>query len=348
MKWSRKMIIAVILIILIPIGYYGYRHFRKPAVRLERSTTAVRTMAVPRGSIVRTISSAGSVSGARQVNLGFNQGGQVKSLLVKRGDYVNAGAVLAEMDSSQQELALLKASNQLALAKIDGTVSLRRERELDLELAEANLAKTKITAPFSGTVIEVEIEEGEAVTANSSAITLLDNSQFYVNVTVDELDVGLLSLGQKALVTIDARKGETFSGIVADIGWLAQTSGGLVTVPVSILIEGENLDLRVGYSAAVQIETARVDNVLKLPLEAVLRQGNRSLVTVLRDGQEIQVAVETGLTDGLEVEIVSGLEANDQVLAFNFRAYGQGGMGGTMNYGGNIQRQMPSLGGFGR
>lgn len=362
-----KLLIFSIFIVVVVAGFWGYRYFRPQTQQAVSDRMVQRTMAIPRGSIVRTIGASGSISGARQANLGFALGGQVQRVLVGKGDYVEAGQVLAVMESSQQELALLKAKNALELAKIDGTASARRERELDLQIAEANLEKTKILAPFSGIVVDLAIETGESVNANSSAITLLDNSQFFVNVTVDELDMGLVSLGQRATVTVDALGGAMFHGVVSDIGYIAQASGGLVTVPVSIQIEGDYEDLRVGYSASVEIETARVDNVLKLPLEAVVRRGNQALVTVLRNGVETSVMVQTGLTDGNEVEVVAGLNADDQVVGFNFRAYGQGGANaagpanfsgaGPMNFSGaasgnsggvNIQQQIQRFGGFGR
>lgn len=346
---KRKALLGLIILLVVG-GVFVWRFYpQESSPTVSPRTTPVRTMSVPRGSIVRTIEASGTISGARQANLSFALNGQVQKVLVTKGDYVTAGQILAEMESSQQELALLKAKNALELAKFEGTSAAIREREYDLEIAEANLAKTKIIAPFSGIVIELELEEGEAVSANSGTITLLDNSVFFANVTVDELDMSLIKLGQTASVKIDALGGKPLRGVVADIGWQAQASGSLVTVPVAIRIEGEQPDLRVGYSASVEIETARVDDVLKLPLEAVVRRGNESYVTVLRSGQEVPVLVETGLTDGREVEIISGLSADDQVVGFNFSLYIQGGTAGSSGFSGtNVQRQLQRIGGFGR
>lgn len=352
MKLRKGMIISLILIVVAVVSVFGIKRFQQRQEHQSvANATAPRTMTVPRGTIIRTIGASGNISGARQVSLGFPVSGQVKRVLVKKGDFVETGSVLAEMESSQQELAVVRAKNALEIAKLDGTEYTRRERELDLRIAEENLARTKIIASFSGIVTEVGIEEGESVSANNAAITLLDNSQFYANVTVDELDMRLISVGQSAIVTVDALGGTPLKGVVADIGLIAQASGGLITVPVSIRIVEDPEELRVGYSAYVQIETARVDDVLKLPLEAVVRRGDQSIVTVLRNGVETPVVVKTGLTDGREVEILTGLNPDDQVVSFNFRFYSQPGTTVTPAVpmtGGNIQQQIQRLGGFGR
>ena len=119
---------------------------------------------------------------------------------------------------------------------------------------------------------------------------------FYAHISVDELDMRQIRLGQGAIVQVDALGGAPLRGTVSQIGMIAQTSGGVTTVPVTIRIEDRPADLRVGYSASVVIEVERAENVLMVPVEAVVKQGGRSFVTVLRDGQRVPVEVVTGIT----------------------------------------------------
>ena len=123
-------------------------------------------------------------------------------------------------------------------------------------------------------------------------------------------------------VEVDALPGATLTGTVDSIGLIAHSSGGITTVPVTIRLDESPAELRVGYSASVTIEVARAENVLKVPVEAVVTQGSRSFVTVVRDGETRPVEVQTGLSDGLEVEIIAGLEPGDQIVGFNAALYG--------------------------
>lgn len=322
MKSRKHWIIAAVLVLLILAGVsYTRQRARREVVQRGAEALAQLSMPVPRGDIVRQIEASGTIAGARQADLAFATSGKVKRVFVEVGQFVEAGQVLAEMDSTQQELALVRAQNAYELALISGTPNAQREAELDLELARTNLENTAIRAPFSGVVTAVNIEEGEHASANSPVISLLDNSVFYANIAVDELDMSQIKLGQAAIVKVDALGGIPLRGTVWQIGMIAQSSGGITTVPVTIRIEDSAPDLRVGYSASVIIEVERAENVLKVPVEAVVRQGPRSFVTVIRNGERMPVEVVTGITDGLEVEIVSGLEPTDEIVGFNFALY---------------------------
>ena len=303
-------------------------------------------MPVPRGNISRKIETSGTISGAGQAHLAFAASGRVQRVYVQLGDYVEEGQVLAQMENAPAGTSFAQSSDAYELARISGTPNALREAELDLKVAQTNLENTTIRAPFSGVITAVNIEEGkEHASANSSVISLLDNSVFYADILVDELDMHLIQVGQEAVVQVDALGGRLLRGTVLQVGMIARTSGGITTVPVTVRIEDGPADLRVGYSASVIIEVERAENVLKVPVEAVVRQGNRSFVTVLRDGERVPVEVVTGLSDGIEVEIVSGLEPTDEIVGFNFALYDRarslpsGGMGSF----GGIR-----IGGFGR
>lgn len=323
MRKKRRWIGLIILVALLVGGIYYFRQ-RSASNTVQQVAENLRqlTMPVQRGTISRQIEASGTISGARQADLGFAASGKVQRVYVEVGQYVEEGEVLAEMERAQQELAVLRAQNAYDLALISGTPNAQREAELDLKVAQANLENTTIRAPFSGVVTAVNIEEGEHASANSVVVSLLDNSIFYADILVDELDMHQIRLGQGAIVKVDALGGMPLMGSVSQIGMIAQSSGGVTTVPVTIRIANGPSDLRVGYSASVIIEVEKAENVLVVPIEAVVRQGTRSLVTVVRNGERVPVEVTTGITDGIVVEIVSGLEPTDEIVGFNFALYG--------------------------
>lgn len=341
---KKSWIIVILLVVLIGGGFFIARQRRaaEPAQAI-RQNLMQSAMPVERGDITREIGASGTIVGARQAELGFTTGGRLQEVFVEVGQYVEAGQVLAKMESSQQELALLRAQNAFELAKISGTPNSLREAELDLKVAEANLENTTIKAPFAGIVTGVQFEAGEHVSANNAVVSLLDNSVFYAEIAVDELDMHQVKLGQIARVEVDALGKQPLWGTVSSIGLIAQSSGGITTVPVTIRIEDGSENLRVGYSASVVIEVERAENVLKVPVEAVVRRGNKSFVTVVRAGETRQVEVTTGITDGIAVEITSGLEPNDQIVGFNISLYGS-----TRSQSTGVRVGGLRIGGFGR
>ena len=354
MRNKKRWIIMLSIVVVLAAagGFYVFRQRSTPnrTQRVIGQSMVSSTMPVGRGDISREIESSGTIAGARQADLGFTTSGKVQQIFVEVGQHVQEGEELAKMDSAQQELALLRTQNAYDLAVISGTANARREAELDLQVAQANLENTSIKAPFAGVVTTVGLEEGEHVSANSQVVSLLDNSVFYANISVDELDMHQIRLGQLATVKVDALGSQPLQGIVSQIGMIAQSSGGITTVPVTIRIEDQPGELRVGYSASVVIEVERAEGVLVVPVEAVVRQGNRSFVTVVRGGENETVEVITGITDGMQVEIVAGLEPTDQIIGFNaalFSAMRDSSMSGQAG-------AMPSMGaglrigGFGR
>ena len=103
------------------------------------------------------------------------------------------------------------------------------QAELNLEQAQARLDEARLTAPFAGLVAAVNVQEGVAATPGAAAFTLVDDSQFYVDVTVDEIDIGKLSIGQKAEVTLDAYPDRHIEGVVESIAPGALNVGGIIS-----------------------------------------------------------------------------------------------------------------------
>lgn len=354
MKNKKRWIMVLIVVVVLAAagGFYVLRQRSTPngAQRVSGQSMASSTMPVSRGDIYREIESSGTIAGARQADLGFTTSGKVQQIFVEVGQHVQEGEELAKMDSAQQELALLRTKNAYDLAVISGTANARREAELDWQVAQANLENTSIKAPFAGVVTAVGLEEGEHVSANSQVVSLLDDSVFYANISVDELDMHQIRLGQSATVKVDALGDQPLQGTVFQIGMIAQPSGGITTVPVTIRIEDQPGELRVGYSASVVIEVERAEGVLVVPVEAVVRQGNRSFVTVVRGGETETVEVVTGITDGMQVEIAAGLEPGDQIIGFNAALFGALRDSTTSGQSGAMPSMAPGLriGGFGR
>jgi HlyD family secretion protein len=149
--------------------------------------------------------------------------------------------------------------------------------------------------------------------------TLIDDSGMKVTVSVDEVDITKVKLGQKAVVTLDALPDKTFAGEVTEIAAKGTESNGVASFDVIVSLDRSE-ELKENMTANVEIITAQKENVLLLPVEAVQeRQGQKFvLMATNRDTDSGKQAhtmtrVETGLYNDTMIEITSGLKAGDVV-----------------------------------
>ncbi len=213
--------------------------------------------------------------------------------------------------------------------------------QIAVEQAQANLDKTKIIAPFDGMVSAVNFSVGDSVgggagsaaassstssspsgTSSSSggsggstpAVDIVNLSSLQIDVTVAEVDLPKIKVGQTARVTLDALPGKTYDATVTEIGPAGTVTQGVVNYPVTVAFNNPDQSVKPGMTANLNIVTAQQSDALIVPLRAVRSQGNQKVVTVLYKGQTIQDPVETGLSNDQSIQITSGLKEGDVVL----------------------------------
>jgi multidrug efflux pump subunit AcrA (membrane-fusion protein) len=165
-------------------------------------------------------------------------------------------AAAAQRDAVEAQLELLKAgATDEQKAAADAQVAQARAA---LGAAESQLAQTGLRAPFVGIVISLNIEVGEVVTPGAPVLVLADLSRWRVKTSdLSETDVVLVRPGQTVAVTLDAFAGQTFSGVVTEIGSLAETNRGNTTYPVTIQLVATDVTLRWGMTAFVDINVEK-------------------------------------------------------------------------------------------
>jgi len=210
------------------------------------------------------------------------------------------------------------ANYQISAANINDTALKQAQAQLDnaklsVEQAQRNLDKTKLVAPFDGVVAAVNFSVGD--TASGNAVTIVDLSKLQVRVTVAEVDIAKIKVGQTAQMTMDALSGKTYNAQVMSINPVATVTQGVVNYPVTVEILNNDGSIKPGMTSNLTITVERRDNVLLVPLRAVRAQGNQRTVTVLHQGQNISLSVTTGLSNDQSVEITSaGLQEGDRVV----------------------------------
>lgn len=201
----------------------------------------------------------------------------------------------------------------------------RKEAEERLELVKTGKATVGhrevdylVRAPIAGHVLEIKQREGTPVVPASSYgfgtvfITLADMSQMLFRGTVDEIDVGRLSEGMGAKIRVGALPGTAITGKVKEIALKGLSTNNAMVFEVWIQIETPaKTILRSGYSAVADIELERRDEVLTLPERMVEYRGGKAYARTLSGRSQ---EIETGLSDGMNVEIRKGLTEGQEIF----------------------------------
>jgi HlyD family secretion protein len=190
------------------------------------------------------------------------------------------------------------------------------QAEAQLEAAKLSRDKAVLRAPFSGIVTAVNISVGDsAATAGAAgaAITIVDASELHLDVSVSENDVAQLREGQRAQVQIDALGSEVIEGVVSFVAPAATVVQNVTTYLVRVDLPATNDAIRVGMNATVDIATAEKENVLIVPASAVRSEGMKRFVRLQRGNTFEDVEITVGLSNDIEVEVVSGLQEGDVI-----------------------------------
>ncbi|UCD21770.1 MAG: efflux RND transporter periplasmic adaptor subunit, partial [Chloroflexota bacterium] len=189
--------------------------------------------------------------------------------------------------------------------------------KLGLESAELNLEKAEIVAPFDGMVADISITEGKEISTAAlatPAISLIDTSDIEMRGSIDEIDIAVVELNQEANILLDALPDEAIKGNVAFISPIGTSLIGVVSYETRITLESPDERLRDGMSATAEVIIERRDDVLMIPNRAIRGTLENPRVLVLVDEQQEEREITLGLTDGINTEVLSGLDEGEKVV----------------------------------
>lgn len=253
---------------------------------------------------------------------------------------------------SKSDFENSEASYKVAKAEVDAARFSVTSAEASLKEANENLTKTSIYAPISGTVSMLLVELGERVAgtnlmAGTEMMRVADLSRMEAQVQVNENDIVRVSLGDTAVISVDAYLDHKFKGVVTELANSAKTTGvsaDQVTnfdVKIRVLPEsymeleknGNLNPLRPGMSATVDIQTVTKRNIITVPIQAVttridttkgkssVSNDNTRTLLFISDGKyALTKDVKTGIQDNSYIEITNGIKEGDEVITAPYSA----------------------------
>lgn len=273
--------------------------------------------------------------------------GQIREILVEEGDRVREGQVLARLDGQAEQVALEEAAARAGMLQRDfeRTKSLR-ERDLASEKDMSNVQSqweqaeaqrkgraldveyTRITAPFAGRVSRRMVAPGQNVSPGTALFSVVDPEPLLANIYLPEKDVARIRIGQEVRVSPDTEQGPEYRGTVLRISPVVDERTGTLKVTCQI---GETMSaaeagrtewpLRPGSFVRVKLQTGVRNGAFVLPKRALVSEGGSNYVYKAVADSVMKTPIMIGATDDRVIEVVSGLEAGDEVVTV-----GQGGL----------------------
>jgi HlyD family secretion protein len=274
--------------------------------RSERREVPYLTAELDRGTIVQTVTTAGTLTAVTTVKVGSQVSGIIATLHADFNEPVRKGQVLATLDPTPFEAQVNQTRAQLQRARvaaIDAQAKLKRQQalfraelasedqldsakavfdqaqaqvaelEASLERAETNLRYSVIRSPIDGIVVSRDYDVGQTVAASFQAPTLFtiaeDLRRMQLTCDVDEADIGQVKNGQAVRFSVDTFPERQFAGEVAQIRLSPKVTNNVVTYPVIVSVSNEDLALLPGMTAEVRIEVARAEGAVRVPAAAL-------------------------------------------------------------------------------
>jgi len=296
------------------------------------------------GQLIESVNASGEISADNAANLAFETAGEVKEVNFQKGDEVKKGDIIARLDTTnlyftyQQADASLRAAQAVLNYTYDNLqgkentesyseISTRTTAETTKDKAYWAYAAAKkalngayITAPFDGVVTQFpdNLVPGAYVTLPTTAnFQVVDPKTTYFKAEINESDVDKLEVGDEAKVEIDAYPDEEFSGKVKTLNFSSTTTstGGTAYIAKISIPENKEMKFRLGMNGDVNVIISEKNDVLLVPITAVVEDQDGSFVWINSGGKAKKVKVETGGSSVDEMEIKSGLDEGSNVIS---------------------------------
>lgn len=336
------IVLGLFFLIVGGIGYYKYSQIQKfmkqgGFVPPPDTVTAVVTKEEAWAPVLTAIGSLEPVNG---VNVSTDLGGIVRSIGFESGKSVNAGEILVQLDTTQEEAALRSAQARSDLAQInrtrikglwekktssksefDSAEAEARQAQAAVDEQEALIARKTIRAPFAGLAGIRRVNIGQYVNPGDALVSVTSLDPIYVNFSLPQQNTPILNEGRPVSVKVDGIGDQAFEGQITALNSMVDSSTR--NIEVQATIRNPDGKLRPGMFAKVAVELPKTEKVIAIPATSVAYAPYGDSVFVISDGKDATgkptkivtpKTIKLGDKRGDQVSVISGLKPGEQVV----------------------------------
>ncbi|MBE9869001.1 efflux RND transporter periplasmic adaptor subunit [Campylobacter concisus] len=259
------------------------------------------------------------------------------ALNIAKTQFDRENALFSKNATSKQEFESAKNTYSANSAKIKELEAQIKQTNIELSTAKINLGYTKITAPRDGTVVSVQVEEGQTVNANQTTPTIVniaDLSHVKMKMQIAEGDITKIKVGTPVEYSILSEPTKKFQTTVSSIdpglttlsdgsygsssssksSLSSSSSSSAVYYYAQSIVDNKDGILRIGMTTQNELLIANVKDAIIVPSIGIKKDENGTFVYVLKDGKPVKTAVKTGIKDNLDTQIISGINEGDEII----------------------------------
>lgn len=260
------------------------------------------------------------------------------ALNIAKTQFDRENALFSKNATSKQEFESAKNTYSANSAKIKELEAQIKQTNIELSTAKINLGYTKITAPRDGTVVSVQVEEGQTVNANQTTPTIVniaDLSHVKMKMQIAEGDITKIKVGTPVEYSILSEPTKKFQTTVSSIDpglttlsdgsygssssskssySSSSSSSSAVYYYAQSIVDNKDGILRIGMTTQNELLIANVKDAIIVPSIGIKKDENGTFVYVLKDGKPVKTAVKTGIKDNLDTQIISGINEGDEII----------------------------------
>jgi membrane fusion protein (multidrug efflux system) len=299
----------------------------------EDSTSAipVEIAKATNGDISAYYSSTATLEAENEATVVSKVRGMVTEINVEEGDFVNADEVLAQLEDEQLELEAQRAKatmdrlqneltrkeelfnkNLISAQEFENAKYEYQAQKSEYELAQLKIKNSKIRSSISGIISDRLIKVGNMINTDQEVFEITDFDPILAVLKVPEHEMAKIRKGQQALLEADAIKNETFEGKVLRVSPTVDPQTG--TFEVTVYIRDESKQLKPGMFGRVRIVYDTHQNALMIPKNAVIEEDGLSSVYVIKNNLAYRRNINTGYSNGENIEVLDGLAPSDTVV----------------------------------
>jgi len=342
---KKRLVLMLVIVGVVFFLIFGFGAFRNVMIgkflaTLPFQPQTVATIKAPSTQWRDSVTSVGSLVAINGADISAEVPGIVDSINFKSGDNVPAGALLVTLRANNDNavLAQLQAAAKLdqvnyerdqkqlkadavSQATVDSDAAALQSAVAQVQAQQALMAEKQIRAPFAGTLGIRQVDVGQYLAAGTEIVTLQQLNPLFVDFYLPQQILSQISVGQPVTIDIDAFPGKDFAGTIVALNSAIDTATR--TVQVRAILPNDDLLLRPGMFATVNIGIGLPQNLVTLPQTAITYNPYGDTVYTVAPGkgadgkQELiakQQFVQIGNTRGDQVAVLKGISAGDEVV----------------------------------